>query len=1028
MTRQIQFNVYGLCLLMITALFSSVVAQDNNVKIIESDKVEGALELVIGEKNEVIPLESLHKGMISSEVEIRQPLGSIWNQIPWPNPEINFFPASNGTPAGDLNGDGKQNVIISATVADERDDDISSVTGKTLIFLSDLAADEPDFIIYDFLIPVGDINGNGKANLWSQENGLIYEHDGTDFTTFSADLLTETSPAWTNIMADLNGDDADDAVRVLNPNILEVRFGGTDLNMLETVQYELNSLLTENEIEFIGSFNYKNHFEYDGTTWLMLRGLISNTSPEGGRYLLLVTINGEKDIEFQQFFKYSEFHFGNTGNFYPVTVSGETSPWLIFSHPFENDDRYIPAEDAEHQTYVFKPSDEEGKMFQENRIPLYHFMTNRLGDLTGNGNTELVVQDENGILFIGTIDAENDAILLGDRINYFADEGNLVYNIVTNNFYGDLTGDGNDNYSFRLNTTDIGGVPSSGALLIAGDENGISQTPIVLDATDYQRRIADNVFSLGDVTGNGFEDFVIYYTIGNAPNELVFHQGGSDWATPYQTWVLPNADYFVQDVIGGNFMSAERRDIALMISYRNEPGDTFLNSEIWVNEGGATISEEPSWILEAETFFPGFDEIVYNNFFSTMENVGDVNGSGFDDFIIGVTASGKPQMIPAGLFFGGTQLSNSGPDVSFEFDGYTSGWGIGMTLKGLGDISGNGIDDFAIGNNDEAQLQDAQKYGVNAGGRIHIFYGNEDGIFDSPDLTLQADTLDLLAGNSHWIFGFNEIAIGDFNNNGSSQIAAKGFRHHVGNETNNGVPGIHIFDPTVESSQPEFRVPLYSDLHASNVMDLENEFIGFMGRMQMAGVSGEAGDGLLAIGSSGFTNAVVYRGDGEGGLEPHTVYMAPNQRLTMGTPGNFINRQYRTPLADYTGDGKMNFITVQRGDGNFRDTPVYMYEIEETAVSNEPVTSLPSDYSLKQNYPNPFNPSTIISYQLPVANDVRLDVFDMLGRRVATLVNSRMDAGTHEVQFDAANLASGVYMYRLQAGSFTQTKRLTLIK
>jgi hypothetical protein len=89
---------------------------------------------------------------------------------------------------------------------------------------------------------------------------------------------------------------------------------------------------------------------------------------------------------------------------------------------------------------------------------------------------------------------------------------------------------------------------------------------------------------------------------------------------------------------------------------------------------------------------------------------------------------------------------------------------------------------------------------------------------------------------------------------------------------------------------------------------------------------------------------------------------------------------------------------------------------------------LPTHFALEQNYPNPFNPSTIITYQLPVASDVKLEVFDMLGKKVATLVSGRQDAGLYNYTLNATNLSSGVYFYRLQAGSFTQTKKMMFVK
>ena len=96
------------------------------------------------------------------------------------------------------------------------------------------------------------------------------------------------------------------------------------------------------------------------------------------------------------------------------------------------------------------------------------------------------------------------------------------------------------------------------------------------------------------------------------------------------------------------------------------------------------------------------------------------------------------------------------------------------------------------------------------------------------------------------------------------------------------------------------------------------------------------------------------------------------------------------------------------------------------AVSDTPV--LPASFELAQNFPNPFNPSTTIRYTLPHATTVSLDVFDMRGARVTRIVNGEQPSGTHEVQFDGSGLASGVYLYRIQAGSFMKTRALYLLR
>lgn len=99
------------------------------------------------------------------------------------------------------------------------------------------------------------------------------------------------------------------------------------------------------------------------------------------------------------------------------------------------------------------------------------------------------------------------------------------------------------------------------------------------------------------------------------------------------------------------------------------------------------------------------------------------------------------------------------------------------------------------------------------------------------------------------------------------------------------------------------------------------------------------------------------------------------------------------------------------------------------AVSNESELATVESFRLEQNYPNPFNPSTSINFKLPNAANVNLTVYNVLGQRVATLLNNKaFTSGSHSVSFDASNLASGIYIYRLEAGSFTSQKRMTLIK
>jgi hypothetical protein len=99
-----------------------------------------------------------------------------------------------------------------------------------------------------------------------------------------------------------------------------------------------------------------------------------------------------------------------------------------------------------------------------------------------------------------------------------------------------------------------------------------------------------------------------------------------------------------------------------------------------------------------------------------------------------------------------------------------------------------------------------------------------------------------------------------------------------------------------------------------------------------------------------------------------------------------------------------------------------------TGVDESTGSPVPASYALAQNYPNPFNPSTVIEYSVPVGGDVSLKIYNLLGQEVRSLVNTVQPAGRYTVRFDAGSLSTGVYFYRMQAGSFTQIRKMVLVK
>jgi len=125
------------------------------------------------------------------------------------------------------------------------------------------------------------------------------------------------------------------------------------------------------------------------------------------------------------------------------------------------------------------------------------------------------------------------------------------------------------------------------------------------------------------------------------------------------------------------------------------------------------------------------------------------------------------------------------------------------------------------------------------------------------------------------------------------------------------------------------------------------------------------------------------------------------------------------------GDAKPDITPLVAGD---QTQPRFTVVVMSEPLSTETPADLPKELTLDQNYPNPFNPSTVISYAMPEQAHVRLAIYDLTGRRISTLVDEQQGPGRHNVTWDASQLASGVYIYRLEAAGQKQTRRMTLIK
>lgn len=135
----------------------------------------------------------------------------------------------------------------------------------------------------------------------------------------------------------------------------------------------------------------------------------------------------------------------------------------------------------------------------------------------------------------------------------------------------------------------------------------------------------------------------------------------------------------------------------------------------------------------------------------------------------------------------------------------------------------------------------------------------------------------------------------------------------------------------------------------------------------------------------------------------------------------------------YSGQYKFPIFSVTYSTVYIGGTPSYSKAVfittQNTSVGITPISNqLVNEYKLHQNYPNPFNPSTSITFDIVKTSDVKLIVYDALGREVSELVNERLSNGSYRVNFDAPNLTSGVYFYKLSAGDFSETKSMVFVK
>jgi len=154
-------------------------------------------------------------------------------------------------------------------------------------------------------------------------------------------------------------------------------------------------------------------------------------------------------------------------------------------------------------------------------------------------------------------------------------------------------------------------------------------------------------------------------------------------------------------------------------------------------------------------------------------------------------------------------------------------------------------------------------------------------------------------------------------------------------------------------------------------------------------------------------------------IETDTISISSIAPGATAGPTNDINISVSSR---FSGVFNLNFEIMSDGWTYWKDT------VSQVVTGVDDIKQAPLSYNLSQNYPNPFNPSTTIKYSVPKASFVHLTVYNVIGQQVAELVNHEQSPGKYSVTFDGANVTSGIYFYRIEAGSFVQTNKMILLK
>lgn len=276
--------------------------------------------------------------------------------------------------------------------------------------------------------------------------------------------------------------------------------------------------------------------------------------------------------------------------------------------------------------------------------------------------------------------------------------------------------------------------------------------------------------------------------------------------------------------------------------------------------------------------------------------------------------------------------------------------------------------------------------------------------------------------------GYALVDIADIDSDGDLDVIATGIFSNMVAWYEAPTWDEHLIDSGIDAPYGIFCADMDADSDLDAVVGIENELLVVWYENDGAGSTWSR----HIIDDHQAGGGPVYVADIDDDLDPDVVMMAYFADSVFWYQNNELSwtRHYVGHLGEpwgvFVGDMDNDLDLDIAAVGHSTDNIVWF---ENVIVGVEPLPGvMPSEYVLYQNYPNPFNPSTSIEFSLPKADFVTLKIYDVTGAAVATLVSEQLPAGSYQYQWDARELASGLYFYRLEAGEFAQSRKMLLIR